>query len=81
MAEQERIAEVAYSPQSGKLELTLPHGTRLVELGKYWNVLLDKGIARLPRGCQACTSGDHLLIRERLEHVINVDLGRVQGGG
>jgi len=38
-------------------------------------VLGPNGIARLPRGCSSCTSGDHLLIREELAETINVELG------
>jgi hypothetical protein len=75
MAEHARVAEVAYSKDLNRIEVVLPNGTRLGDFAKISDVVFGRDImGRLPRGCQTCTSGDHLMIRERLEHVIRVDL-------
>jgi hypothetical protein len=77
-----RTAELQYSGDQGRIELVVPHGTKTEELGKLLDsVILRDALGRLPRGCPACTSGDHFLIRERLENVIRVDLdtGQVIG--
>jgi hypothetical protein len=71
----EHIAEVGYSKDMKRIEVVVPHGTKNADLSKVMAVLFSKDIiGRLPRGCTACTSGDHLLIRERLDNVIRVDL-------
>ena len=73
----ERIADLGYSKDLGRIEAVVPHGTRVSELAKIVDILFSKDIAaHLPRGCQACTSGDHLIIRERLENVLRVDLNK-----
>jgi hypothetical protein len=73
----ERIADFGYSKDLGRIEAIVPHGTRTAELSSILDVLFSKDIAaHLPRGCQACTSGDHLIIRERLENVLRVDLDK-----
>lgn len=69
-----RVAELQYSKDYGRLELVVPHGTKVLELGKIVDLIAKNVLERLPRGCPACTSGDHLLIREQLEHVVRVDL-------
>lgn len=72
-----RTAEIAYSKRSGRLELTVPNGTRLAELAKIFDRVTDKAILeKLPRGCLPCISGEPFDIRERFETVINVDLER-----
>jgi hypothetical protein len=72
-----RVAEVGYSKDLQRLEVVVPHGTRLKDLSKIFERLsADDLVGRLPRGCLSCTSGDHLNIRERFEHVIHVDLDR-----
>jgi hypothetical protein len=72
-----RVAELAYSKDYGRLEVTVPYGTKAAELGKIWETLFSRDIiGKLPRGCTMCHSGDHFLIRERLEHVIRVDLDK-----
>jgi len=75
MADQ-RVAELHYSEDYNRIELVVPHGTKTAQLGKLLEVVSREALARLPRGCTQCTSGDHLLIRERLEHVIRVDLDK-----
>jgi hypothetical protein len=73
----ESIAEVGYSKDLNRIEVVVPHGTKSADLSKVMGVLFSKDIiSRLPRGCTHCTSGDHLLIRERLENVIRVDLNK-----
>ncbi len=72
-----RIAEVGYSRDLHRIEVTVPHGTKSANLSEIMGILFSKGIiGKLPRGCSACTSGDHLLIREQLEQVIKVDLDK-----
>lgn len=72
---EQRVAELQYSKEHGKIELVVPYGTKLEELStKFQDVIMRDALSRLPRGCPACTSGDNFLIRERLEHVIKVDL-------
>jgi hypothetical protein len=69
-----RTAELQYSPEYSRLELVLPHGTKTAEFAKLRDILFSDLVARLPRGCPACLSGESLIIRERLEHVLRVDL-------
>jgi hypothetical protein len=70
-----RIADLGYSTALGRIELTVPHGTKFKDLSKIIDRLPDF-VAKLPRGCLQCTSGDHFHIRERLEEVIRVDLDK-----
>ena len=76
--ESARFAEVGYSEKYGRLELSVPYGTRTVELAKVSERLFVDVLSRLPRGCQACLSGEDLFIRERLEHVLRVDLDSME---
>lgn len=71
-----RMAEVGYSKESREIHLFVPSGTRLADLSKAMEFLARDVFSKLPRGCTACTSGDHLIIREQLENVIRVDLDR-----
>ena len=71
----EHVAQIGYSREHNRIEVIVPHGTKTADLSKYMAVLFSNNIiSRLPRGCQTCTSGDHLLIREELADVIQVDL-------
>lgn len=72
--EVQHLAEVGYSKEGREIQLTVPHGTRSAELAKILEFMARDVFSKLPRGCNNCTSGDHLVIRERLEHVIRVDL-------
>ena len=69
-----RTAELQYSPEYSRLELVVPHGTKTADFVKLREVLFTDILARLPRGCPACLSGESLIIRERLEHVLRIDL-------
>lgn len=74
-----RLAELQFSQiaDKGHIELIVPAGTPNKEVLKLRDVLTDDLLARLPRGCQACLSGDHFSIRERLD-VIQIDLDKMQ---
>ena len=72
--ESARFAEVGYSKENRAIELLVPHGTRIADLAKVIGFLTKDVFSKLPRGCTNCTSGDHFIIRERLENVIRVDL-------
>jgi urease accessory protein UreE len=75
-SEQAQVAEVGYSKEGRELQVTLPHGTRMADLTKVLEFLARDVFSKLPRGCTACHSGDHLIIREQLENVIRVDLNQ-----
>ena len=73
------IAEIGYSKEYNRLELLVPHGTKTADFSKILDIIFNKDIiSRLPRGCDRCTSGDHFLVREKLEHVVRVDLAKKQ---
>jgi hypothetical protein len=79
MKEQANVAELQYSPEYGRLEVLLPHGAKLADFSRLSKKLFsDDILGKLPRGCPACTSGDALFIRERLEHVVRVDLDKME---
>jgi hypothetical protein len=74
-----RIAELQYSPEYRKLEVLLPHGSKLKEFSKIRERLFaDDILGKLPRGCPACISGESLFVRERLEHIVRVDLDSME---
>lgn len=71
------IAELSYTKtgaKTGTIELTVPSGTKLREVAKLRELVFNDLIAKLPRGCTACHSGDNFVIRERLDPVIRVDI-------
>lgn len=72
------VAELGYSEKYGKIELVMPHGTKVADFSKFSDKLFGDLLSRLPRGCQACLSGESLFIRERLEHVLHVDLEKME---
>ncbi|HEV2957357.1 MAG TPA: hypothetical protein VGX95_14660 [Xanthobacteraceae bacterium] len=73
-----KTAQVGYSKAEKAIELIVPKGTKHADLAKILSVVLVPGvIGKLPRPCNTCTSGDHWLIREELDAVINVNLDKV----
>jgi hypothetical protein len=78
MVDTKRAAELQYSEQYGRIEFVVPHRTTFAELAKISPKLFADVIQRLPRGCTACKSGDDFIIRERLEHVLRVDLDSME---
>ncbi len=75
-------AEIYYSKQgpTPTVEVVVPYGTTLAQVTALHDVISRQAIAKIsPRGCQQCTSGAHLTIREKLEEVIQVELPRVAG--
>ena len=71
------MAEVQYSvlDQGPIVHVSVPKGTKLTELRPVTEMLSRELIPQLvPRGCQQCLSGADYRIRERLEHVLHVDL-------
>jgi hypothetical protein len=74
-----RTAEIQYSPEYGRLEVLLPYGSKLADFAAIREKLLAEDIVgKLPRGCPACISGESLFVRERLEHVVRVDLDSME---
>jgi hypothetical protein len=72
-----KAAEIRYTTEGSvpMVEVRVPKGTRLVDLGKLQGYISESIISKIsPRGCTACTSGIHLLIREEFENVVRVDL-------
>lgn len=73
----DRTAEIRMSKDGPRpvVELTVPFGTKLAETMKLHELLSRDVISKLsPRGCEACNSGVDILIRERFENVLFVDL-------
>jgi hypothetical protein len=73
----QRLAEIQYSQEGSRpvVELVVPHGTRLLDVLKAQETISRELLPKIsPRGCQACISGSHFTIRERLENVVQVDL-------
>jgi len=84
MAENKEVAEIHYTTETRipTIELIVPHGTRLADVVRSLETVSSEIISRIsPRGCQTCTSGTHLVIRERFENVVRVNLadGRIIG--
>lgn len=58
------------------VEVQVPVGMRFEELLLERPKLLVEVIDRFrPRGCEACLSGRDLVIRERFDDIVNVELG------
>jgi hypothetical protein len=73
-------AEVYFSKQGDvpTVEILVPHGTTFAQVASLHDVISKEAIAKIsPRGCAQCTSGVHLVIREKLEEMIRVELPRV----
>ncbi|MEZ5333179.1 MAG: hypothetical protein R2991_14270 [Thermoanaerobaculia bacterium] len=74
MKETARVAELEYSKDRGIVQLSVPEGLKTAEVARLKDLVFTDLVARLPRGCQACLSGESLIIRERLENVLRIDL-------
>lgn len=77
-----RLAELQFSQlaDKGQIELVVPSGTSRTDVLKVKDLITEDLLARLPRGCQACLSGDHFVIRERFDAVqIDLDSMKVVG--
>ena len=75
-------AEIYFSRKGDfpSVEVLVPHGTTLAQVAALHEFISKEAIAKIsPRGCPQCTSGVHLLIREKLEEVIRVELPRATG--
>jgi hypothetical protein len=71
------IAHVGYSKERREIELVVPHGTKTEALSAIMSAVFRPGVlGPLGRGCQTCTSGDHLLVREEFEEIIEVNLDK-----
>jgi hypothetical protein len=70
----QQLAELAYSSQYNRIELVVPHGMKAADFATISGRLFGDALAKLPRGCGNCFSGEDFFIRERLEHVLFVDL-------
>lgn len=57
------------------IEVAIPVGTSFDAVLKQPDALVDIISRFRPRGCQACLSGRDLVIRERFEEIINVEIG------
>jgi len=72
MADKFAEIQVTVNKCNSNIEVVVPAGTSHRELGKL--NLVDLLSKFRPSGCGACLSGGHLLIREKLEKVLPVDL-------
>jgi hypothetical protein len=70
-----RAASIGINKVTGAIQLTVPHGTKLVDAIKALSAIDLSALAKLPRGCQNCISGHPFDIREQFDPVINVTLG------
>jgi len=76
-----KSAEIQFSKDAPtpSIEVSVPHGTTFREVTKLQEMISKDLITKIsPRGCQACLSGFHFTIRERLENVIKVDLASLK---
>lgn len=73
-----RLAEIGYSKAYNRIELVVPHGTKAADFATISEKLFTDVLARLPRGCPNCFSGEDFNIRERLEHVLFVDFDSME---
>jgi hypothetical protein len=76
-AEHKGVAEIHFNTDGIRptVEVVVPRGTRLSDLTKLLDTASRDVISKIsPRGCQQCTSGIHLTIRERFEEVIRADI-------
>jgi hypothetical protein len=75
----EGVAEIVYTKTgpTGRplVEIATPNGTRLVDLLKSLEYVAHEILPKLsPVGCQPCTSGVDLHIREQFEEIVRIDI-------
>ena len=68
-------ATITFNKATGGLRLNVPQGTKLVDAIKALAATDLSALAKLPRGCAPCLSGQPFDIREQFDPVINVKLG------
>lgn len=74
-----RIAEVQYSPEQDKLEVSLPHGVKFTDIAEISKGVLNEDVLKKLRvACAGCQSGTPIVIRERFENVVLVDLNSME---
>ncbi|WP_037498140.1 hypothetical protein [Sphingomonas jaspsi] len=66
---------IGFNKATGALRFTVPQGTKLADALKALSRVDLSAIAKLPRGCQPCLSGQPFDITEQFDPVINVRLG------
>lgn len=71
-----RQASIGFNKVTGKIQFTVPQGTKLADALKALSKIDLSELERLPRGCQNCISGQPFDIREQFDPVINVRLGQ-----
>lgn len=71
-----RTAEIQMTHLGSRsmVEMSVPRGTTRVEAAKLHDMLIRDVLGPGPRGCEAGLSGMDILIRERFENVLTVDL-------
>ena len=70
-----RGASISFNKATGAIQLTVPQGTKLADALKALSKIDVSALAKLPRGCPSCISGQPFNIREEFDPVINVTLG------
>ncbi len=75
MKSKSRIAELQYSPEYERMEVSLPHGTKYEDFAGMSEKLFGEDFRkRLKVPCLPCISGLSLIVREQLENVVHIDL-------
>jgi hypothetical protein len=89
MGKHAKVTEMQFFPEQNSLELSVPKGLKFDEFsGSTEKLLSEELLKKLRVACPGCFSGISVLIRERHEEIINVDLEtmetlptRLAGGG
>ena len=71
-------ATLGYDREAHTIELVVPPGTKHGEIAELRELVFGSLIARLPRGCQTCLSGDNFNVRESLDNVIRVNIENLE---
>ena len=70
-----RQASIGINKVTGAVQLSVPQGTKLVDAIRGLQTVDLSKLAKLPRVCPNCISGQPFDIRELYDPVINVKLG------